>query len=625
MAMATPKRRAAADVIEEMVASLLADPGLATGSDAFLSKLKRTCTRLSGDGRYNEDERLVRLIVHYADLSDEPCNVFRRAKQQGVGRKHALFWAAWSVAAIAEDNFDLARRVVNEGISHGASPAKLLQQANAELKERECTSSSSGTPKERRKPLQKADRVVQSGHGYQQQENSRQTNAQEEKQKHEQSAINRRDKTELASFEECTDLLLLPPSSARENIQAEARTPESAQFAEAASSGPSSAPPAALVVDPFAVAHRKEHTVGQPAFKEWAASAQDGLIFDVNNESLSKWPRKLKPDPMGLNRKSAAIKVQLGSRTVELLGLLGQGSYAQVFACRLRSTGEEVAIKVERPRFSLLWECYVILQLKKRAAKELNASQRPPRILRPRQLFCYRDGLAMPMRMGLSGTIHDLVVAHKRAGREGIPELVVIHYAAEMMSTLQALHTLSILHCDIKTDNWLLLERSGESTVYLIDFGRAIDLSLYPNAGKFIAFRSEDKVTHDYFASVEMRCGQPWKHQVDLYGLASTLHFMLFGDYLKPRMLDAIAGGGEGSCSWAPSQRMRRYWDVELWEQAFHMLINAPGYSTYGEGSSTQPLLSKLESRFRDRLNAEGQKESLAELLRKQQNMLLKT
>lgn len=65
------------------------------------------------------------------------------------------------------------------------------------------------------------------------------------------------------------------------------------------------------------------------------------------------------------------------------------------------------------------------------------------------------------------------------------------------------MHTASILHMDIKPDNWLLTSRPADETNHaeggdqsgklahslsLIDFGRAIDLSIFPHNGSGMAF-----------------------------------------------------------------------------------------------------------------------------------------
>lgn len=72
-----------------------------------------------------------------------------------------------------------------------------------------------------------------------------------------------------------------------------------------------------------------------------------------------------------------------------------------------------------------------------------------------------------------------------------------------MLRFCRAMHSVSILHMDIKPDNWLLTHRPADElshteeerqprsiahSISLIDFGRAIDLSMFPHNGSGMAF-----------------------------------------------------------------------------------------------------------------------------------------
>lgn len=56
-------------------------------------------------------------------------------------------------------------------------------------------------------------------------------------------------------------------------------------------------------------------------------------------------------------------------------------------------------------------------------------------------------------------------------------EALALHYAAEALRCVGALHACAMLHCDLKPDNFLL---SPNGRLQLIDFGRAVDLALLP-------------------------------------------------------------------------------------------------------------------------------------------------
>lgn len=81
------------------------------------------------------------------------------------------------------------------------------------------------------------------------------------------------------------------------------------------------------------------------------------------------------------------------------------------------------------------------------------------------------------------------------------PPIVLV---LQMLRFCRSMHSASILHMDIKPDNWLLTRRPGserkcaegiarartmEHSLSLIDFGRAIDLSVFPQQGSGTAFK----------------------------------------------------------------------------------------------------------------------------------------
>lgn len=80
---------------------------------------------------------------------------------------------------------------------------------------------------------------------------------------------------------------------------------------------------------------------------------------------------------------------------------------------------------------------------------------------------------------------------------------IPIVFMSQMLRFCRAMHSVSILHMDIKPDNWLLTRRPGseaegiararamEHSVSLIDFGRAIDLSVLPQKGFGTAFKGQ--------------------------------------------------------------------------------------------------------------------------------------
>ena len=108
-----------------------------------------------------------------------------------------------------------------------------------------------------------------------------------------------------------------------------------------------------------------------------------------------------------------------------------------------------------------------------------------------------------------------------------LPEALVYNFTLQLLAIVSDMHEGGILHADIKPDNIMLRVPSTPvvhspdhwtvddvltqefSTLKLIDFGRCIDLALYPDRTAFMHCFHADK-------SPEMRDGKPWCYQVHL-------------------------------------------------------------------------------------------------------------
>lgn len=110
-----------------------------------------------------------------------------------------------------------------------------------------------------------------------------------------------------------------------------------------------------------------------------------------------------------------------------------------------------------------------------------------------------------------------------------MPEALVYHFSLQLLAIVGDMHRCQMLHADIKPDNVMvrpmaaapyqppddwhataILEmsnRSDWSTIKLIDFGRCVDLSFYPERTAFLHIFHDDKCP-------EMRDGRAWSYQV---------------------------------------------------------------------------------------------------------------
>ena len=113
-----------------------------------------------------------------------------------------------------------------------------------------------------------------------------------------------------------------------------------------------------------------------------------------------------------------------------------------------------------------------------------------------------------------------------------MPEPLVFYFTIQLLTMVHQLHECSILHADIKADNimlqgipvlpndnWTADDVIGleKPSLKLIDFGRSLDLTLFPERSCFLHCFQDDKCP-------EMRDNKPWNFQVHIIELCLLSH-----------------------------------------------------------------------------------------------------
>ncbi|RIB13826.1 Mad3/BUB1 homology region 1-domain-containing protein [Gigaspora rosea] len=302
---------------------------------------------------------------------------------------------------------------------------------------------------------------------------------------------------------------------------------------------------------------------------------------------------------------------------------IGEGAYGKVYRVldmkfvteSHKDPRASHALKLQIP--STAWEFYIIRKLHERIISPAINS-----IITAHSLYYYKDESYLLTELCSHGTIVDAVNIAKRENST-MDEILVIFFTVELLKIVEAIHEAGIIHGDIKADNCLLrLERTVEwdaqydplgaggwskKGIKLIDFGRAIDATLFPPDMKFIA---------DWYCDdqncVEMREGRPWKWQADYYGLAGVIHCMLHNEYMQIapiRMdVDSFSSGATISTKkYKPIQSFKRYWQGNLWGRLFDMLLNPSLVRSDGRLPITQEL-NNIRREFEEYLIANCEK-----------------
>ncbi|ROW10849.1 hypothetical protein VPNG_05345 [Cytospora leucostoma] len=201
------------------------------------------------------------------------------------------------------------------------------------------------------------------------------------------------------------------------------------------------------------------------------------------------------------------------------------------------------------------------------------------------------------------GTLLDVVNLFRAESSGVMDEMLAMFFTIELFRTVEALHSNQILHGDLKADNCILrLGEGGLSSqwyadgsggwssrgVTLIDFGRGIDMRAFVPEVQFVA---DWKTTAQDCA--EMREGRPWTWQIDYHGLAGIVHVLLFGKYIETVRCDAGGLGTQAGRRYKIRESLKRYWQTEIWNACFEVLLNPSGYLGYEEGGQ-MPVLKSM-------------------------------
>ena len=314
-----------------------------------------------------------------------------------------------------------------------------------------------------------------------------------------------------------------------------------------------------------------------------------------------------------------ACTIQLGSKKLKVTKKLGEGGFGAVFEAKDATSNEDdfetdsdededvddlpsFALKVVKPRN--IWEFHVLRRIHSTLSPEQRRS-----IITPHALYAYRDESVLVLDLQKQGTLLDVVNSAVQAGisQQGacLDELLVMFFAIELFKFLEGMHSAGFIHGDFKIDNCLLrledvpggtgawsgmYQPSGEGGwmykgVKMIDFGRTIDMRMFPSGQQFIA----DWKT-DFCDCLEMREDKPWTYQVDYFGLAGIVYCMLFGKYFDSSSIISVPSSTP--VRYKLATQFKRYWQGDIWTRLFDTLLN-PGLV---RPNGSLPIVPELES-----------------------------
>lgn len=198
---------------------------------------------------------------------------------------------------------------------------------------------------------------------------------------------------------------------------------------------------------------------------------------------------------------------------------LGRGHFGVVRCCKERATGQKFAcksiLKASIARREDVDELCSEVQCMLRA----QAGGAHPHIVQLHEVLEDEEAVHLVMEHCAGGDLFDYIVKRRR-----LSEKEAAHIVKQIISALQALHSVGLVHRDLKPENVLLAEPSyGSSlpTVKVADFGLCV------------ALRKEQRVMgiagSPMYMAPEVVRGDTYNHTVDLWSLGVILYTCLAG------------------------------------------------------------------------------------------------
>lgn len=217
---------------------------------------------------------------------------------------------------------------------------------------------------------------------------------------------------------------------------------------------------------------------------------------------------------------SSLIGKRLQEGKYKLESVLGRGGFGLTFRARQVYLEQVVVIKTLNESF---WTAPNLDKLQRQFQDEARrlAMCQHPNVVRVTDFFVedYLPYMVMDYIPGRS--LYDIVFDHP-SGPQPLNETVALKYVRQIGNALQAIHTKGLLHRDVKPQNIMVHDLTGEAV--LIDFGIARELT--PNPAQ-----THTSIVSEGYAPIEQYLPKAQRSAAtDVYGLAATLYLLLTGE-----------------------------------------------------------------------------------------------
>ena len=198
----------------------------------------------------------------------------------------------------------------------------------------------------------------------------------------------------------------------------------------------------------------------------------------------------------------------------EILSLFGAGAFGQVCRCFDHKTQQHVAVKVvvntsqmhEQGRI----EAQILARLNKHDVKN---------VVKAYDFFIFRSHICITFEI-LSKNLYEII---EQNDFKGMPPKLVRLYAIQILTALEQVHKLNVVHCDLKPEN-ILLQKDSTTIVKLIDFGSSC----------FVGHQMYEYIQSRFYRAPEVMLGIKYGPPMDMWSFGLILVELMTGTPLFP-------------------------------------------------------------------------------------------
>ncbi len=216
---------------------------------------------------------------------------------------------------------------------------------------------------------------------------------------------------------------------------------------------------------------------GEPMSNKGCDNAEGNLI--VHKNDLFKIPNRTIQNHSTEYNSFLNNNDPLGMTSFKVLGLLGQGTFAQVFHCKNMDTGKVCAVKIVKNKQAYTRQARIEIDVFRTMMKkskgdslyiqdEITGNKEVDREIKDLMVsllcfFKYKEHLCLVFEL-LGQNLYELL---KRRQFRGLPIRIVRNIIKQALSGVTELTKRKIVHCDLKPENILVV--SDEVTQMMVD------------------------------------------------------------------------------------------------------------------------------------------------------------